>query len=114
MGAEPGPGTSRHQRRLGERAVTGGVPAQEEPEAGDGGGRERRGCSEPREAGDRGPGTPSRARAPSSLLTTVATVLSAGEAVNLWAEGAMDVKQITKATEPKREVGCCGEQAHPI
>ena len=26
----------------------------------------------------------------------------------------MDVKQITKATGSEREVGCCGEPAHPI
>lgn len=80
LGSEPGPGTSRDQRRLGETAVTGGVLAQEEPEAGNGGGRERRVCSEPRQADDGGPGTPSHARAPSSLLSTAATVLTAGEA----------------------------------
>ena len=58
MGSEPGPGTSRYQRRLGETAVTGGVLAQEEPEAGDGGGRERRDCSEPSRQMTGGPGLP--------------------------------------------------------
>lgn len=79
LGPEPGPGTSRDQRRLGETAVTGGVLAQEEPEAGDSRGREKRVCSEPHQADNGGPGTCLCARAPSSLLSTAVTVLTAGE-----------------------------------